>query len=204
MDKGFFLFKNSWGTGGSWGSENEFGKGYGWLSYRYVQRWGRSVSAAEPELDAPPIEICGDGIDNDGNDLSDCDDSACASESICVEDNTSEVFTSNPAAAIPDGDIDGLLDTIEVPNAEEIKGINVTVDIEHTWKGDVSILLIGPNDEVAVLLEADASTGTTINETFFTDVFNGQAASGEWTINVIDEARFDTGTLNSWEIEFIF
>lgn len=204
MDKGFFLFKNSWGTGGAWGSENEFGKGYGWLSYRYVQRWGRSVSAAEPELDAPPVEICGDGFDNDENGLSDCDDSACASESICVEDNRNVSFTSEPGEAIPDGDIDGLLDTISVDANDVIKGINVTVDIEHTWKGDVSILLIDPNGEPAVLLEADASTGTTITETFFTDEFNGQEAAGEWTINVIDEARFDTGTLNSWEIEFIF
>ena len=95
-------------------------------------------------------------------------------------------------------------DTISVDANDVIKGINVTVDIEHTWKGDVSILLIDPNGEPAVLLEADASTGTTITETFFTDEFNGQEAAGEWTINVIDEARFDTGTLNSWEIEFIF
>jgi hypothetical protein len=39
MEKGFWLFKNSWGTA-SFGVENPYGAGYGWLSYRYVDEYG--------------------------------------------------------------------------------------------------------------------------------------------------------------------
>ena len=32
---------------------------------------------------APPVELCDDGIDNDGNGLVDCDDEACAGDPAC-------------------------------------------------------------------------------------------------------------------------
>ncbi len=41
MEKGFFLFKNSWGTSG-FGILNRFGPGYGWISYAYVADSRRS------------------------------------------------------------------------------------------------------------------------------------------------------------------
>ncbi len=35
--------------------------------------------------DESPVEICNDGIDNDGDGFIDCDDDDCASEPSCVE-----------------------------------------------------------------------------------------------------------------------
>ena len=44
-EKGFYLIKNSWGSTGSWGSKNEHGAGYGWISFDYVEKFGRTISA---------------------------------------------------------------------------------------------------------------------------------------------------------------
>ena len=201
VDKGFFLFKNSWGTGGSWGSENEFGKGYGWISYRYVQRWGRSVSAVEPELEQPMVEICGDGIDNDRNGSSDCDDAVCAEEAICVPQNTTEIFSSAPDVEIPDNDIDGVNDSINVELDGVIKSLVVTVKIEHSWRGDLDVVLSGPNGDVAILVEKNDDAGKNIEQTFVVEDFNGISPSGEWTLNVSDSAKIDTGVLKEWSLE---
>lgn len=45
MERGFFLFKNSWGTEG-FGAENSVLPGYGWISYRYAAEWAHAYAAA--------------------------------------------------------------------------------------------------------------------------------------------------------------
>lgn len=46
-EKGFFLFKNSWGTD-SFGSKNPVRAGYGYISYRYVAEFGSAMVADVP------------------------------------------------------------------------------------------------------------------------------------------------------------
>ncbi len=200
-DKGFFLFKNSWGTGGSWGSKNEFGSGYGWLSFDYVQRFGRCVSAGEPDFEKPVVEICGDGMDNDANGVSDCDDSACSANMACSSVAEIETFESTNQIAIPDNDEVGIEDVIVVGLDQPIAQLKVTVDIEHSWKGDLDVILTGPNGEIAIIAEADGEAGKGIQDTFFVEEFNGAQAAGEWTLSVSDGTRRDEGQLNGWSLE---
>lgn len=51
-EKGFFLFKNSWGTTG-FGATNTKAPGYGWLSYRYVNTYGSGNTSNPPVLPRP-------------------------------------------------------------------------------------------------------------------------------------------------------
>jgi C1A family cysteine protease len=46
-EKGFFIFKNSWGTQG-FGIQHPTGAGYGYLSYRYVREYGSGYTANAP------------------------------------------------------------------------------------------------------------------------------------------------------------
>lgn len=201
MDKGFFLFKNSWGTGGSWGKDNPFGKGYGWLSYRYVQRWGRSVSATVPDLTKDLVEICGDNADNDRNGLSDCEDAACSGEAMCQNNTRVETFKSQDGPImIPDNDTTGITSAINVAAEGSVKSLSVTVDITHSWSGDVSILVMAPSGEFAVLRESNTNSGDDIKETFTTNVLNNEDVNGEWLLMVDDGSKFDTGTLNGWSM----
>jgi C1A family cysteine protease len=52
-EKGFYLFKNSWGTSG-FGLDNPFGPGYGWIAYSYVNRHGSAYVSDVPTVTAPP------------------------------------------------------------------------------------------------------------------------------------------------------
>lgn len=200
-DKGFFLFKNSWGAGGQWGSKNEFGPGFGWLSYSYVQKFGRSVSAGEPELEKPMVEICGDGLDNDGNGSSDCADSACSANMSCSVMAEIAKFESTPMIAIPDNDEMGIQDKLVVDLDRPIAQLKLTVDLDHSWTGDLDIILINPKGEIAVVREADGESGQGIQETFVIEDFNGVNAAGEWTLDVSDNSRRDEGILNIWTLE---
>ncbi len=204
-DKGFFLFKNSWGTGGSWGSKNEFGPGFGWLSYKYVQEFGRSVSAAEPELEEPVVEICGDGLDNDSNGLIDCEDSACSANMTCSAMAQTATFSSMTGeVAIPDNDPMGVQDKISVELDERIALVKVTLDVEHSWIGDLDILVISPEGDVAVISENDGSAGKSIKDTFVLEDFNGENAKGDWVIDIADNSRQDDGKLLGWSIEITY
>jgi C1A family cysteine protease len=49
-EKGFYIFKNSWGTG-SFGVSNPNGPGYGYISFKYIERYGSARTAGLP--DAP-------------------------------------------------------------------------------------------------------------------------------------------------------
>lgn len=99
--------------------------------------------------------------------------------------------------------------------------INVVLDIRHTWIGDLTIRLISPTGVTATLVQrrggsgdnlrvtiddqAGSSVSTIAAATNITGVFRGEqsltafrgrSARGVWTLQVIDQARGDTGVLN--------
>lgn len=114
MEKGFFLFKNSWGTDG-FGIKNPHGAGYGWLAYSYVEEFGSSMTADLPSVDLEP-EVCDDGIDNNHDRRMDCDDPQCANTEICGGggENTGGELSNTSPVSIPDNDPAGATSTIEV------------------------------------------------------------------------------------------
>jgi len=52
MEKGFYLFKNSWGTT-AFGVNNTKAPGYGWIAYRYIDSYGSGYTASPPTLPRP-------------------------------------------------------------------------------------------------------------------------------------------------------
>ncbi len=56
-EKGFYIFKNSWGTG-NFGKDNEYGDGYGFISKKYIHEYASCrVSRLPRPSDLPEIEI---------------------------------------------------------------------------------------------------------------------------------------------------
>ena len=115
--------------------------------------------------------------------------------------------------------------TIYVGNNFAIEDVNVTVDITHTYSGDLTITLTSP-DNVEVILsnqngaggdnytntvfDDDAATSITAGSAPFTGLFqpegsladfNGFQSIGEWTLTITDNFGGDGGTLNSWDLE---
>ncbi len=196
-EKGFWLFKNSWGTGG-FGIRHEHGAGYGWLSMQYVQEYASVYGSGEPVLDL--VETCDDGIDNDYNGDTDCEDEACASHEACAPTGLS--FTNDTATPIPDDDAAGASSVINVGQSGNVGTVTVSVDIAHTYIGDLQVTLVGPGGQRALLHDHTGSSTDNINMTYTPTDFHGTSITGDWTLEVIDNAGSDTGTINSWTIAF--
>ena len=104
---------------------------------------------------------------------------------------------------------------------------NVTLDITHTWDGDLDIRLSSPSGTVLSLSNENGGSGDNYTNTVFVDggapitsgsapftgsfepeggtfaaTFGGEAVGGDWTLLVCDEFFGDTGSVNSWSITF--
>jgi len=194
-EKGFFLFKNSWGTA-RFGTKNPHGAGYGWISYKYIKEYGSVYGADLPQIKKVP-EVCNDKKDNDLDGKLDCDDSDCDSNVACT-DSGSE-YSNTTGGNIPDNDPAGFTSTIEVPEGGGIASLSVTVDITHSYRGDLTVKLVKDTTEI-VLADREGSGDDDLKRTFAPVEFNGKDAAGTWKLVVIDRAKADTGKLNSWSL----
>lgn len=206
MEKGFYLFKNSWGTSG-FGIDNEHGAGYGWISQRYLNQFGRARVAGLPTVEKP-VEICGDELDNDGNGDIDCDDAACADDAACTSEGRSVTF-SGPGVTIPDNDPAGVSSPIRIVGdittdglAGNVSELSVTVDIKHTFIGDLRVSL-HRGTEAVTLHNRSGGGSDDIAETYTVTTFNGTDLAGDWKLLITDNAGIDVGELVSWELSAV-
>ena len=197
METGFFLFKNSWGVG-RFGRNNPHGVGYGWISYRYVQEHLTAYVAGLPRVTL--TEICNDGSDNDRDGASDCADSDCAADRSCMDPGGS--LSNEMMVAIPDNDPAGASTTITVAEGGTISSLAVSVNITHTYRGDLTVRLVRDGDGAsATLVDKAGGSADDLVQTFAVSDFNGTDAAGTYRLVAIDGAAQDTGALNSWSLD---
>lgn len=112
-------------------------------------------------------------------------------------------FESTDTAAIPDNDPQGVTSSVDVGDIGNVSDVTVELDIEHTYKGDL-----------LVVLQKDGTTSTLYNgenadnrwednlqlSGVNAEGFEGMPAEGEWTLKVVDTMRRDTGELKSWTL----
>ncbi len=110
-EKGFWIFKNSWGTT-RFGVTNPNGAGYGYLSMRYVDDYGSAYTSDVPTVTPPP-----------------------------PPPPTGRRFEARPAAGIPDGDRAGITSDITATGTGKAGRVTVTVDITHPYVGDLVLQL---------------------------------------------------------------
>ncbi|BBK39177.1 hypothetical protein STAQ_42550 [Allostella sp. ATCC 35155] len=117
----------------------------------------------------------------------------------------------SPNLAIPDGS-GALQNRITVSGtAIEIDRVEVTLDISHSWIGDLTVTLVSPAGTQSVLvdrpgLSTSATYGTSQDDIRFTVdsvQFWGESANGTWTLIVEDAIAGDPGTLNAWTLGLI-
>ncbi len=119
--------------------------------------------------------------------------------------------------------LDPVVDVVTFDSVTEVQDLDVFVDIEHTWLGDVSIVLESPTGTEVTLKED--STGDDFDNILVTfddeglaylprtlplgehqapqgpgvlSDFDDEFTAGDWTLTVADAVDFDDGTLNSW------
>jgi subtilisin-like proprotein convertase family protein len=114
---------------------------------------------------------------------------------------------STPGREIPDNSATGIRDAITFTDAGNVASIKVSVDISHTFIGDLTLTLIAPSGASVVLHNRNGGNADNVRRSFDLGstpglaVLSGQAIRGDWTLLAQDLAALDTGRLNRWEIE---
>ncbi|MFI7405001.1 M4 family metallopeptidase [Streptomyces sp. NPDC049541] len=80
--------------------------------------------------------------------------------------------------------------------------LQVTVDITHTWRGDLVIDLLGPSGTAYRLKNFSSSDSADNVQATYTVNASSETANGTWKLKVQDQAAQDVGTLNSWKVTF--
>lgn len=116
---------------------------------------------------------------------------------------------STPDLSIPDNRADGVTDTIVLDQDATIAGVQVTLDISHTYRGDLRVTLLTPwGDAIVLHQRRQGGSADDIQRTFDeSDVqalatLHGHSTKGDWRLLIQDLAPADVGTLNRWALEF--
>ncbi|MEV6836451.1 M4 family metallopeptidase [Streptomyces sp. NPDC051133] len=80
--------------------------------------------------------------------------------------------------------------------------LQVSVDITHTWRGDLVIDLVGPSGTAYRLKNFSSSDSADNVKQTFTVNAAAEPANGTWKLKVQDQATYDTGTINGWKLTF--
>jgi subtilisin-like proprotein convertase family protein len=111
--------------------------------------------------------------------------------------------------AIPDFSAAGIASPISVSEGGAVAGIEVRVDIAHTWIGDLEVTLVSPGSTRMLLHNRGGGSADNIQKTYTlidTPALGaalGQPASGSWLLQVADRASRDIGTLNRWSLKLL-
>ena len=132
---------------------------------------------------------------------------ATASVTVTVNpaDNNGTVETrtfSSPDVPkdIPDNDPNGVISTINIADGTNIQSLSVKVDITHTFVGDLTLYLIGPDGSTVILRQNTGDSADDIHESYNVTAFNGKSAVGTWKLKVVDNAEYDTGRIDGWSL----
>ena len=194
------------------------------------------ANADQEDIDNDNIgDVCDDDIDGDGvlnvddncptipnSDQSDVNGNGIGD--LC--DTECGLFdSSDTPIAIPDNFDNGIDSSIDFTDAFTITDVNVTVNITHTYDGDLTLILTSPSGTSAVLSTQNGGNENNFIATVFDDdadisiqggaapftgaffpeealaIFNDESSGGIWTLNVADGFGQDTGTIDSWSLE---
>ena len=170
--------------------------------------------------------------DTNSNGRQDQDESGMADYMVFLDENgngrwesTTQTFTSSDTnLAIKD--LGRTVSTLDINTSiTSISDINLTLDIEHTYDGDLSAYLVSPDGTQVLLFASVGGSGQNFTGTVFDDEalsgiaqgtapfdgafrpqrslsdFDGMDPNGQWELRVYDSYKQDQGTLLQWSVE---
>ncbi|QCX00976.1 hypothetical protein FGM00_12955 [Aggregatimonas sangjinii] len=143
-----------------------------------------------------------------------------------VENTGPFVFNNRTLTPIPATGTPTITSQINVQGLSDINvaEVCVTIDLDHTFTGDLKISIVSPDDKEVVLVESEGGSGDHFNDTTFDDAaseeitsgsapytgtfrpegnladFQGISPTGIWKLIVKDQANLDGGALKSWTL----
>jgi subtilisin-like proprotein convertase family protein len=114
---------------------------------------------------------------------------------------------SSPGLAIPDNVPAGVRDSIVFSEGGRVASLSVSVDITHSFIGDLVVTLGSPSGRSVPLHNRAGGNAANLTRTFTVadtpglGALAGEPVTGPWTLSVADVAAVDLGRLNRWELE---
>ncbi|MDX1454852.1 MAG: proprotein convertase P-domain-containing protein, partial [Gammaproteobacteria bacterium] len=79
--------------------------------------------------------------------------------------------------------------------------ITVHVEIVHTYRGDLEVILVTPSGQTTTLESPSNDSADNISKDYTINA-SGIDSSGSWKLRVRDTYSQDTGYIDSWSITF--
>ena len=114
---------------------------------------------------------------------------------------------ATPEANIPDNSATGVSDSLIITASGVIRRLKVTVDISHTYVGDLSVVLLSPTGRRAILHAREGGSGKDLKKDYDSDrpgelsSLVGQPMQGTWILTVADRAANDQGIFHKWSLD---
>lgn len=120
-----------------------------------------------------------------------------------------------------------ITDSIFIPDNRQVLDVNVHLDVEHSFVGDLRVSLISPTGTEVVLSNRRGSSGDNFTATLFDDEaptaiasgappytgsfrpdealsdFDGESALGNWVLRISDLTALNSGQLLSWSLDLV-
>ncbi len=103
---------------------------------------------------------------------------------------------------IPDNNPAGVSSTINVATAGTIAEAFVKLDVTHTYRGDLRVVLEKDGKSV-VLHDRTGGSADHLKQNFDLPSFRGTNAAGDWKLTIFDLAGQDVGKLNAWSVNLV-
>ncbi|NMR27535.1 S8 family serine peptidase [Pseudoalteromonas sp. NEC-BIFX-2020_015] len=111
-------------------------------------------------------------------------------------------YSNDTSIDIPDSNVDGIDSVITVADPLTVFATQANIDISHTYIGDLVVTLTSPAGTATTLHSQTGGGADDLVQSYTLANFNGEVATGDWTLHVEDTLSADTGTLNNWSITF--
>lgn len=117
---------------------------------------------------------------------------------------------ATPALQIPDNDPAGVSSAIDIAQSGTAQEIGVSIDLTHTFVGDLRVELVAPLGRRAMLHDRLGGSRDNLITTYDSAsipslaTLLGGPIKGSWVLRVTDLAGQDVGKLNRWSLELTY
>jgi subtilisin-like proprotein convertase family protein len=114
---------------------------------------------------------------------------------------TEQTVRAGATPNLPIADHSKVESTLRIQDELTLKGGSVSVDIPHTYRGDLVVTLTSPAGKSVTLHDRAGGSADDLKAKFDLSAFAGESTLGDWKLTVEDKARADVGTLKEWGLE---